>query len=103
MTNHDGAAHRERGETGSRTPRAACRGEVRLRYPEAVFRIAMIVVALVVLGLGAAVLWVALELPPLGLVVAHGFPPSGGPTGRVKEIEGVRFVEIGTGYFRLGD
>jgi formylglycine-generating enzyme required for sulfatase activity len=52
-------------------------------------------------GVGA-VLWIAADLPPLRLVVPHGFPPAGGPTGRVKEIEGVRFVEIGTGYFRMG-
>ena len=54
-----------------------------------------------VLAIGA-VAWMALDLPPLPMVVSHGFPPAGGPTGRVKEIEGVRFVEIGTGYFRMG-
>ncbi len=59
-------------------------------------------VVVVVLAAGAVV-WVALDLPPPRLVLAHGFPPAGGPTGRVKEIEGVRFIEIGTGYFRLGD
>ncbi len=58
-------------------------------------------VVVVVLAAGAVV-WVALDLPPPRLVLAHGFPPAGGPTGRVKEIEGVRFVEIGTGYFRMG-
>jgi formylglycine-generating enzyme required for sulfatase activity len=52
-------------------------------------------------GVGA-VLWIALDLPSLRLVLSNGFPPAGGPTGRVKEIEGVRFVEIGTGYFRMG-
>jgi formylglycine-generating enzyme required for sulfatase activity len=52
-------------------------------------------------GVGAMV-WIAADLPPLRLVLSHGFPPAGGPTGREKEIEGVRFVEIGTGYFRMG-
>jgi formylglycine-generating enzyme required for sulfatase activity len=52
-------------------------------------------------GVGAIV-WIAVDLPPLRLVLSHGFPPAGGPTGRVKEIEGVRFVEIGAGYFRMG-
>jgi hypothetical protein len=53
---------------------------------------------LFLLGVGAMV-WTALDLPPVRLVRSHGFPPAGGgPTGRVNEIEGVRFVEIGTGY-----
>jgi formylglycine-generating enzyme required for sulfatase activity len=56
---------------------------------------------LFLLGMGALA-WKALDLPPVRLVLSHGFPPAGGPTGRVKEIEGVRFVEIGTGYFRMG-
>jgi formylglycine-generating enzyme required for sulfatase activity len=54
-----------------------------------------------VLAIGS-VAWMALDLPPLPMVVSHGFPPAGGPTGRVKEIEGVRFVEIGAGYSRMG-
>jgi hypothetical protein len=53
------------------------------------------------LGVGA-VAWIALDLPPVRLVARHGFPPAGGPTGREKEIEGVRFVELGTGYFGMG-
>jgi formylglycine-generating enzyme required for sulfatase activity len=49
-----------------------------------------------------ALLWVAFDLPPVRLVLSHGFPPAGGATGRMKEIEGIRFVEIGAGYFRMG-
>ncbi len=64
----------------------------------------LLVIAGVVLVVVAAVAltWVALDLPPLRLVLAHGFPPAGGPTGRRMEVEGVTFVEIGTGYFRMG-
>ncbi len=58
-------------------------------------------VVLVLAGIGT-VAWVALEMPPPGLVVRHGFPPSGGPTGRKVEIEGVEFVELKAGYFRMG-
>jgi len=72
------------------------------RYCEPMVRVLWIVGIFMVLALAGSVLWVGLELPPLKLVAAHGFPPSGGPTGRVKEIEGIRFVEIGTGYFRMG-
>jgi hypothetical protein len=56
---------------------------------------------LFLVGVGAVV-WIAADLPPVRFVVSHGLPPAGGPTGRVKEIEGVRCVEIGTGYFRMG-
>jgi formylglycine-generating enzyme required for sulfatase activity len=56
---------------------------------------------LFLLGVGALV-WTAADLPPVKYVVAHGFPPAGGPTGREVEIEGVRFIEIGAGYFRMG-
>ncbi len=59
--------------------------------------------ALLVLAAAGEIAWLALDLPPPGLVVKHGFPPAGGPTGRRMEVEGVTFVEIGTGYFRLGD
>jgi formylglycine-generating enzyme required for sulfatase activity len=66
-------------------------------------KLALVIFFAVVLLFGVgAVLWIAADLPPLRLVLSHGFPPAGGPTGRVKEIEGVRFVEIGTGYFRMG-
>jgi hypothetical protein len=56
---------------------------------------------LFLLGAGALV-WTAADLPPVRFVVAHGFPPAGGPTGREVTVEGVRFVEIGAGYLRMG-
>ncbi len=57
-------------------------------------------VALALLALTAA--WLALGRPPPGWVVRHGLPPAGGPTGRAVEVEGVRFIEIGPGFFRMG-
>ncbi len=61
----------------------------------------------VIAGAGLALLavaaaWLALGRPPPGWVVRHGLPPAGGPTGRAVEIEGVRFLEIGPGFFRMG-
>ncbi len=58
-------------------------------------------------GAGIALLalvaaWLAMGRPPPGWVVRHGLPPAGGPTGRAVEIEGVRFIEIGPGFFRMG-
>ena len=64
--------------------------------------VAWIAGVLVVIGAAVGLLWVGLDLPPVRLVMSHGLPPAGGPTGRVKEIEGVRFIEIGTGYFHMG-
>ncbi len=52
--------------------------------------------------LAAVAAWLSLGRPPPGWVVRHGLPPAGGPTGRAVEIEGVRFVEIGRGFFRMG-
>ncbi len=65
-------------------------------------RLLVIAGVVLVIVAAAAVTWVALDLPPPRLVLAHGFPPAGGPTGRRMEVEGVTFVEIGTGYFRMG-
>ncbi|MCU0725136.1 MAG: formylglycine-generating enzyme family protein [Planctomycetes bacterium] len=66
-------------------------------------RLFLVIVGVGVLLAGVGVIvWTALDLPPVQYVVAHGFPPAGGPTGREVEIEGVRFIEIGAGYFRMG-
>jgi formylglycine-generating enzyme required for sulfatase activity len=48
------------------------------------------------------VLWTALDWPPPRLVLEYGFPPTEGPTGKKLIIEGVKFVELGAGYFRMG-
>jgi formylglycine-generating enzyme required for sulfatase activity len=66
-------------------------------------RLFLVIVGIgVLLAGGGVIVWTAADLPPVGLVVRHGFPPAGGPTGREITIEGVRFVEIGAGYFRMG-
>jgi formylglycine-generating enzyme required for sulfatase activity len=36
------------------------------------------------------------------LILKYGLPPAGGPTGRTQTIEGIEFLEIGPGYFRMG-
>ncbi len=66
-------------------------------------RRALIVLGVVaVLAVAGFAAWEGFGLPPGGFVLRHGFPPSGGPTGRTVEIEGVRFVEIGPGLLRMG-
>lgn len=46
-----------------------------------------------------AVAWTGLGRPPPHLVFRYGPPPGGSPTGREREIRGLRFVEISSGYF----
>jgi formylglycine-generating enzyme required for sulfatase activity len=41
-------------------------------------------------------------LPPARMVLARGFGPSGGPTGRSFSVEGMTFVELSSGHFRMG-
>lgn len=61
------------------------------------------VVIVLVLTAVAVVSWTLLDLPPPGLVLSHGFPPAGGPTGaRRTDGAGTEFVEIGPGYFLCG-
>lgn len=50
----------------------------------------------------AAVVWSGLGWPPPLWIVEYGLPGSQGPTGRVARIEGIEFVEISPGYFRMG-
>jgi len=57
--------------------------------------------AVLLLGLGGAV-WAALGWPPPHWILLHGLPPTGGPTGRTRKVEGVEFVEIEGGYYRKG-
>ena len=46
--------------------------------------------------------WEVCDWPPPRLILKYGFPPSGGPTGRTREIEGIEFVELSPGYVRMG-
>jgi formylglycine-generating enzyme required for sulfatase activity len=55
-----------------------------------------------VLALAANAAWSVFELPPPRLLLRYGSPPIGGPTGRRVEIEGVVFIELRPGFFRMG-
>ena len=57
---------------------------------------------LLFLALILAALWNVFDWPPPRLILKYGFPPAGGPTGRTMTIEGVEFVELKPGYFRMG-
>jgi eukaryotic-like serine/threonine-protein kinase len=57
---------------------------------------------LLFLVLVLAALWSGFDWPPPRLILKYGFPPTGGPTGRTMTIEGVEFVELKPGYFRMG-
>jgi formylglycine-generating enzyme required for sulfatase activity len=46
--------------------------------------------------------WVICDWPSPRLILKYGLPPAGGPTGRTQTIEGIEFLEIGPGYFRMG-
>lgn len=55
------------------------------------------------LALGTlAVVWTGRNWPPPLWILQYGLPGSQGPTGRVARIEGIEFVEISPGYFRMG-
>lgn len=49
-----------------------------------------------------SVVWAGLGLPPPTEVLGSSAGEPGGPTGRTISIEGVEFVEIGPGSFRMG-
>jgi len=64
-----------------------------------------LIIAAVVLFLLAGIvtiLWSVLDWPRPRLILKYGFPPTGGPTGNVRVIEGIEFVELKPGYFRMG-
>jgi formylglycine-generating enzyme required for sulfatase activity len=61
------------------------------------------------IGLGVLLLggitvlfWLAEDWPPPALIVEYGFPPSGGPTGARRTVEGIEFIELDPGYYRMG-
>ncbi len=64
-------------------------------------RLIIAVVVLLLAGL-VSVLWTALGWPPVRLVWKYGFPPSMAPTEETVKLEGVEFVRISPGYFRMG-
>ena len=65
-------------------------------------RALILLAVLVLLGLLGSVGWIVAGLPPPGMVLRYGFTPACAPTGRERTIEGVEFVEIAAGCFRMG-
>ncbi len=64
-----------------------------------------LIIALAVLLALAAVttlLWEVLDWPPPRLILRYGLTPGCEPTGQTKVLEGVEFVQIGPGCFRMG-
>ena len=65
-------------------------------------RVLLLVLVFLLLALLGAVAWRLAGLPPVGFVVRYGFSYGCEPTGDTRTIEGVEFVEIGPGCFRMG-
>lgn len=73
-------------------------------------RVEHLLTALLLLASGAIV-WAGRDWPPPRILLRHGPPPLGGPTGQVRTIADLPFVEIEPGYapvrrrlfLRLGD
>ena len=47
-------------------------------------------------------MWKALDWPPPRMILRYGLTPGCEPTGETMKIEGIEFVEIGPGCFRMG-
>ena len=65
-------------------------------------RVILVSVAILFLAGVGGVVWVAAGFPPVRLVLKYGPTPGCEPTGRRVTYEGVEFVEIGPGCFRMG-
>ena len=64
-------------------------------------RIVLLGIALFVFGVGT-IAWTLAGLPPVKYFLRHGLDPYCEPTGETLTVEGVTFLEIGPGIFRLG-
>lgn len=64
-------------------------------------RVLLAVVALFLAGVGY-VAWTLAGLPPVKYYVRYGLDPYCEPTGERVTLEGIEFVEIGPGIFRMG-
>jgi formylglycine-generating enzyme required for sulfatase activity len=64
-------------------------------------RVLILAALLLLVGI-TVVVWRVADWPPPRLILMYGFPPTGGPTGRTTVIEGIEFVELMPGYFRMG-
>jgi len=62
----------------------------------------LLCLVLLLLAGGLCIAWALLGAPPPKLVLRHGLPPAGGPTGRsARNSLGVEFVEVAPGYARV--
>lgn len=64
-------------------------------------RILIVVLAFVLFGIGT-IAWTLAGLPPVRFILRYGLSPGCEPTGETMTLEGVEFVEIGPGIFRMG-
>ncbi|MEN8150011.1 MAG: hypothetical protein ABFS86_09320, partial [Planctomycetota bacterium] len=64
-------------------------------------RVLLSVLALFLVG-GGIVAWTLAGLPPVKYYLRYGLDPYCEPTGNKQTYEGVEFVEIGPGIFRMG-
>ena len=64
----------------------------------------ILIASVLALFLGAilTILWTAMDWPPPKYLLKYGLSPGCEPTGKRLTIEGVEFVEIGPGIFRMG-
>ncbi len=59
--------------------------------------LSLLLVALITVGA-----WIAGGCPPARLILRYGLTPGCDPTGQTRTVEGIVFVEIGPGCFRMG-
>jgi len=64
-------------------------------------RVVILLIALFLVGV-AVIAWTLAGLPPARYVLRYGVSPGCEPTGEKTTVEGVTFVEIGPGIFRMG-
>jgi len=65
-------------------------------------RVILIILVLLLLAGVGQIVWMIAELPPVRMVWRYGFSYDPEPTGKKKSYQGVEFVEIGPGCFRMG-
>jgi formylglycine-generating enzyme required for sulfatase activity len=65
-------------------------------------RLLLVAVLVTFLLLAGVVAWPLLRLPPPRHLFRYGLAPGAKPTGETFTVEGVEFVEIGPGIFRMG-
>jgi formylglycine-generating enzyme required for sulfatase activity len=72
-------------------------------YSERAMKRLALITVLLFFATGIVVIaWTVADLPPVRYVLRYGFSPRCKPTGLTKRVEGVEFIEIGPGIFRMG-